>query len=339
MMEINSVIKVENIWKEYRLGVDSIGSFGNLVRSLFSSSVNSENRAQENDRTLKGTSNYIWALQDVCFEVKRGEVLSILGKNGAGKSTILKIISRVVSPTRGQIKIKGSIASLLEVGTGFHPDLTGRENIFLNGSILGMSKHEIKNRFDEIVAFSGVERYIDTPVKKYSSGMYVRLAFAIAAHLEPEILIVDEVLAVGDVEFQKQCLGKMKAVSGEGRTVIFVSHNIAAVRSFCTRAVLLEKGRVAFTGSVDQAINHYISVGVDTSHNIGSQIWKAEDAPGFDEVRFREIALLSESSDEVCTTVFTSSSFRIQLIYEVLNKIQGGRLILSLRDKIGRAHV
>src|ERR1035441_8621365 len=194
---------------------------------------------EENDRSQKGMTEYVWALRDINFEVKQGDVLGIIGRNGAGKSTLLKILSRTTSPTTGQIKIKGRVASLLEVGTGFHPELSGRENIFLNGAILGMHKHEIRQKFDEIVEFSGVERYIDTPVKRYSSGMYVRLAFAVAAHLEPEILIVDEVLAVGDAEFQKKCLGKMKDVAGQGRTVLFVSHNMAAVSTLCTKLFIL----------------------------------------------------------------------------------------------------
>jgi len=212
-----------------------------------------------NDRTIKGRSEYVWALKDINFEVKQGEVLGIIGRNGAGKSTLLKILSRTTTPTTGQIKIKGRVASLLEVGTGFHPELSGRENIFLNGAILGMTKQEIKRKFDEIVDFSGVERYIDTPVKRYSSGMYVRLAFGVAAHLEPEILIVDEVLAVGDVEFQKKALGKMKDVSDkEGRTVLFVSHNIPAVKQLCTKGILLNNGLVEFGGPIVDAISNYL---------------------------------------------------------------------------------
>jgi lipopolysaccharide transport system ATP-binding protein len=204
-------------------------------------------------------SEYIWALKDINFEVKQGEVLGIIGRNGAGKSTLLKILSRTTSPTTGNIKIKGRVASLLEVGTGFHPELTGRENIFLNGVILGMHKPEIKQKFDEIVDFSGVERYIDTPVKRYSSGMYVRLAFAVAAHLEPEILIVDEVLAVGDTEFQRKALGKMKDVSNkEGRTVLFVSHNTAAIRSLCSKGMILINGKITYSGDVEEAVMKYL---------------------------------------------------------------------------------
>ena len=217
---------------------------------------------EENDRTIKGTSEYVWALKDINFEVNKGDVLGIIGRNGAGKSTLLKILSRTTSPTKGTIKIKGRVASLLEVGTGFHPELSGRENIFLNGAILGMNKTEIKKKFDEIVAFSGVDRYIDTPVKRYSSGMYVRLAFGVAAHLESEILIVDEVLAVGDAEFQKKCLGKMKDVSSkEGRTVLFVSHNMSAVQKLCDTGFLLKNGQVTLAGNIEQVITKYLDAG------------------------------------------------------------------------------
>jgi lipopolysaccharide transport system ATP-binding protein len=214
---------------------------------------------EANDRTVTGSSDYVWALRDINFEVNHGEVLGIIGRNGAGKSTLLKILSRTTAPTTGSIKIKGRVASLLEVGTGFHPELSGRENIFLNGAILGMKKKEIERKFDEIVDFAGVERYIDTPVKRYSSGMYVRLAFAVAAHLEPEILIVDEVLAVGDAEFQKKCLGKMKDVSEkDGRTVLFVSHDMNAIKSFCTKGLLMSKGSIEIFGDTKKTITKYL---------------------------------------------------------------------------------
>ncbi|HXB12493.1 MAG TPA: ABC transporter ATP-binding protein, partial [Bacteroidia bacterium] len=220
----DTVIKVENVGKQYRLGKVGTGTLGHDLKRWWYSIQGKEDPflkiGETNKRDTKGLSEYVWALKDINFEVKQGEVLGIIGKNGAGKSTLLKILSRITTPTTGEFKVKGRVASLLEVGTGFHPELTGRENIFLNGAILGMTKPEIKSKFDEIVAFSGVERYIETPVKRYSSGMYVRLAFAVAAHLEPEILIIDEVLAVGDAEFQKKCLGKMKDISGQGRTVL-----------------------------------------------------------------------------------------------------------------------
>ena len=216
---------------------------------------------ETNDRTQKGESRFVWALRDINFRVEQGDVVGIVGKNGAGKSTLLKILSRVTSPTTGDIKIKGRIASLLEVGTGFHPEMTGRENIFMNGSIMGMTKAEIRSKFDEIVDFAGVAKYVDTPVKRYSSGMMVRLGFAIAAHLEPEILVVDEVLAVGDAEFQKKAIGKMQDVSkGEGRTVLFVSHNMAAVRSLCTRGVMLKNGMVDFIGNIPDTLDHYLKI-------------------------------------------------------------------------------
>jgi lipopolysaccharide transport system ATP-binding protein len=202
----------------------------------------------------------VWSLKDINFEIQQGDVLGIVGKNGAGKSTLLKILSRVTAPTTGNIKVRGRIASLLEVGTGFHPELTGRENIFLNGAILGMRKHEIKSKFDEIIDFAGVERFIDTPVKRYSSGMYVRLAFAVAAHLEPEILIIDEVLAVGDAEFQKKCLGKMKDVSGTGRTVLFVSHNLTAVQTLCNKGILIENGTLTESGFIQQVVEKYNTI-------------------------------------------------------------------------------
>ena len=212
---------------------------------------------RSNDRATKGDSDYVYAIKDISFEVNQGEVLGIIGRNGAGKSTLLKILSRVTTPTSGRIKVKGRIASLLEVGTGFHPELTGRENIYLNGAILGMRKAEIRAKFDKIVDFSGCERYIDTPVKRYSSGMYVRLAFAVAAHLETEILIIDEVLAVGDQEFQQKCLGKMQDVSRDGKTVLFVSHNMNAVTMLCKKAVVLQNGGIAFHGGIGQALSHY----------------------------------------------------------------------------------
>jgi lipopolysaccharide transport system ATP-binding protein len=244
----------------------------------------------------------MWALRDVSFDIKDGEVLGILGKNGAGKSTLLKILSRVTKPTTGEIKIKGRIASLLEVGTGFHPELTGRENIFLNGSILGMSKAEIKKNLEEIIAFSGVEKYIDTPVKRYSSGMYVRLAFAVAAHLDPEILIVDEVLAVGDFEFQKKCIGKMKDVSTSGRTVVFVSHSMQAVKSLCTRAVMLQAGVVAKEGNVNDVVDFYLKDGAEQIKNgvIPDNASKYNSG----DAKFKTIAIINEKGEQINNLYF-----------------------------------
>lgn len=257
------ILKIENISKQYRLGTVSSGTISHDLNRWWHMVRGKENPylkiGDVNDRATKGTSDYVWALKDINFEVKKGEVLGIIGKNGAGKSTLLKILSKVTGPTTGSIKSKGRIASLLEVGTGFHPELTGRENIYLNGAILGMTKAEINNKLEEIIEFSGVERYIDTPTKRYSSGMTVRLAFAVAAFLEPEILVIDEVLAVGDAEFQKKAIGKMQDISrGEGRTVLFVSHNMAAVKNLCTRAIVLENGGVVFEGGVEKAIDLYL---------------------------------------------------------------------------------
>ena len=256
-------IRVENLGKLYRLGEVGTGTISHDLNRWWARMRGKEDPfakiGESNDRTRKGDSDYVWAVKDINFDVKQGEVLGIIGRNGAGKSTLLKLLSKVTQPTEGQIKVKGRIASLLEVGTGFHPEMTGRENIFQNGAILGMTRHEIKRKFDEIVDFAGVERYIDTPVKRYSSGMYVRLAFAVAAHLEPEILIIDEVLAVGDAEFQKKCLGKMKDVSvNDGRTVLFVSHNMTAVKTLCNRSAMLNQGRLQQIGETSTIINEYL---------------------------------------------------------------------------------
>lgn len=259
----NTVISIENVFKQYRLGkvgkktlVHDIDRWWHRVRGKEDPYLKI---GETNDRTSKGSSDYVWALQDISFDIKQGEAVGIIGRNGAGKSTLLKILSKTTTPTKGSIKIKGRIASLLEVGTGFHPELSGRENIYLNGAILGMTKKEITKKFDEIVDFAGVERYIDTPVKRYSSGMYVRLAFGVAAHLEPEILIVDEVLAVGDLEFQKKCLGKMKDVSDkDGRTVLFVSHNMGAIKNLCTKGVYLKNGQVEFIGDIQNTVTKYL---------------------------------------------------------------------------------
>ncbi len=262
---MSSVIKVENLSKQYRLGEISTGAISHDINRWWHKIRGKENPylkiGDSNDRTTKGESEYVWSLKDINFEIQQGDAVGIIGRNGAGKSTLLKILSKVTQPTTGSIKTKGRIASLLEVGTGFHPELSGRDNIYLNGAILGMRKAEIKRKFDEIVDFAGVERYIDTPVKRYSSGMYVRLAFAVAAYLESEILIVDEVLAVGDAEFQKKCLGKMGEVSkGEGRTVLFVSHNMTAVQQLCEVGLLLNKGEVLLDNTMNSVIEKYLQI-------------------------------------------------------------------------------
>lgn len=258
------ILKAENISKQYRLGLVGTGTLSHDLNRAWARLRGKEDPYLKvgavNDRATKAESKYVWALKDINFEVQQGEILGIIGKNGAGKSTLLKLLSRVTSPTTGVIKTKGRIASLLEVGTGFHPELTGKENVFLNGAILGMRKAEIAAKLEEIVQFSGCEKYIDTPVKRYSSGMRVRLAFAVAAHLEPDILVVDEVLAVGDAEFQKKAIGKMQDISrGEGRTVLFVSHNMAAVKSLCTRAIVLQNGSSVFEGETGNAIHFYLN--------------------------------------------------------------------------------
>jgi len=257
------ILKATNISKQYRLGLVGTGTISHDLNRWWHRVRGKEDPYLKigavNDRSAKADSDYVWALQDINFEVQKGEVLGIIGKNGAGKSTLLKILSRVTGPTTGDIKTKGRIASLLEVGTGFHPELTGKENIYLNGAILGMSKSEIKAKEAEIIEFSGCARYVDTPVKRYSSGMRVRLAFAVAAFLEPDILVIDEVLAVGDAEFQKKAIGKMQDISkGDGRTVLFVSHNMAAVKSLCTRAIVLEHGTSVFEGGTDEAVGYYL---------------------------------------------------------------------------------
>lgn len=263
------VIKFEDVSKQYRLGVVGTGTLSHDLNRLFAKMAGKEDPARKvgvSNKLNVRDGDYVWALRDINFSLNDGEVLGVVGKNGAGKSTLLKLLSRVTAPTTGVIKVKGRIASLLEVGTGFHPELTGRENIFLNGAILGMTKREIKSKFDEIVDFSGVSKYVDTPVKRYSSGMYVRLAFAVAAHLEPEILIVDEVLAVGDAEFQKKAIGKMQSVSKSGRTVLFVSHNLTAVEQLCTRGILLQNGTLLMEGPIHDITSAYKKSSVDETN-------------------------------------------------------------------------
>jgi lipopolysaccharide transport system ATP-binding protein len=293
-------IKVENLSKAYQLGEIGTGTLSRDLERYWAKLRGKEDPflkiGETNDRTQKGTSDMVWSLKDLNFEIEQGDAVGIIGRNGAGKSTLLKILSRVTSPTTGSIKIKGRVASLLEVGTGFHPELTGRENIFLNGAILGMRKSEIKKHFDAIVDFAGIERYIDTPVKRYSSGMYVRLAFAVAAHLESEILVVDEVLAVGDAEFQKKCLGKMNDVSkGEGRTVLFVSHNMASIQSLCSKSVILKNG-IQFTNIdlTDNIINKYL-------HDLNKETKKLsleerKDREGSNTFKFIEVIVNNNSA-------------------------------------------
>lgn len=287
----DSIISVEKLSKSYLLGHQGSRERYSTLRDVISR--NFKNLARSTSAIIKGKQivsgddiEEFWALKDVSFEVKRGEVLGIIGRNGAGKSTLLKILSRITEPTRGRIKINGRVASLLEVGTGFHPELTGRENIFLNGAILGMARAEIREKFDEIVSFAEVEKFLDTPVKRYSSGMYVRLAFAVAAHLEPEILIVDEVLAVGDAQFQKKCLGRIKDVAGHGRTVLFVSHNMQAVAALCSRAILLKSGQLVMTDSPQKIIDAYSNQYLENTTD-----WKNKKKNESNKTHFEKITI------------------------------------------------
>ena len=313
-MDKNIVIKAENISKQYRLGQVGTGTISHDLNRFWHKIRGKEDPylkiGEANDRSTKGTSDYVWSLQDINFEIQQGDAVGIIGRNGAGKSTLLKLLSRVTKPTTGSIYTKGRIASLLEVGTGFHPEMTGRENIFLNGAILGMTRKEITRKFDEIVDFSGVERYIDTPVKRYSSGMYVRLAFAVAAHLESEILIVDEVLAVGDAEFQKKCLGKMGDVSkGEGRTVLFVSHNMAAVKELCNQGILLNQGKIEYIGTATESVIEY-----QKGRNSNDSYFyegSIENAIGNENIRIKEFSVKPLSGDYISI----ESGAKVKLIF------------------------
>ncbi|KFF18260.1 ABC transporter ATP-binding protein [Flavobacterium hydatis] len=319
-MEKDIILKAENISKQYRLGQVGTGTLSHDLNRWWHSIRGKENPylkiGDANDRSTKGTSDYVWALEDINFELRRGEVLGIIGKNGAGKSTLLKILSKVTAPTTGSIKSRGRIASLLEVGTGFNGEMTGRENIFLNGAILGMTKKEIVKKLDEIIEFSGCERYIDTPVKRYSSGMTVRLAFAVAAFLEPEILVIDEVLAVGDAEFQKKAIGKMQDISREGgRTVLFVSHNIAAVKSLCTRGIVLEHGKVVFEGEIDDCIDEYLKDG----NNIAHKKWNINESPGSDFIKLLEAKVI-DVDNRVTFNHLIVNDIKIEFTYEILKE-------------------
>ncbi|MBX7131453.1 MAG: ABC transporter ATP-binding protein [Fimbriimonadaceae bacterium] len=302
---MDSAIKVVGVGKRYQIGGQELSSLRETLvaraRALFGGN---DSRQEE-----------FWALRNVSFDVRPGEVIGIVGKNGAGKSTLLKVLSRITHPTEGRVEINGTVASLLEVGTGFHPELTGRENIFLNGTLLGMQRSEIKTKYDQIVEFSGVGRFIDTPVKHYSSGMYVRLAFAVAAHLEPDILIIDEVLAVGDAEFQKKCLGKMKDIGAIGRTVLFVSHNMQAVRSLCSRAILIRDGSVAEIGTVENVVNSYL---MKEARTILEASWdRPEDAPGNQIVRIKRVALKPDGVGEAGEGVVLDVNRAFRLLFDL----------------------
>lgn len=323
-------ISVENVSKMYRLGEVGTGTISHDLNRWLHRVRGKEDPyiklGEENKRDTKG-GQYVWAIKDVSFEVEQGQVLGIIGKNGAGKSTLLKLLSRVTAPTTGLIKAKGRIASLLEVGTGFHPELTGRENIFLNGAILGMTKSEIKSKFDEIVDFSGVARYVDTPVKRYSSGMYVRLAFAVAAFLEPEILIVDEVLAVGDAEFQQKCLGRMKDVSqNDGRTVLFVSHNMGAIKNLCHKTLVMKHGKVESLGDTPSAIERYLSSDSDVDRY---QSWAGDDRPGDHSLRLNSIKVLDDKGffDRQLTS---DEDLFVEVSYQVFEPLQNLRVVVNV---------
>jgi lipopolysaccharide transport system ATP-binding protein len=327
---MSASIKVENISKAYQLGEFSTGTISQDLERWWALFRGKDDPflmvGEENNRTQLGKSNIVWSLKDLSFEIEKGSVVGIIGRNGAGKSTLLKVLSQVTSPTYGKIKVKGRIASLLEVGTGFHPELTGRENIFLNGAILGMRKHEITRKFDEIVAFSGVERYIDTPVKRYSSGMYVRLAFAIAAHLESEILIIDEVLAVGDAEFQKKAIGKMQDVSkGTGRTVLFVSHNMGTILQLCPQSILLSQGRLEQYGSsVDVVESYYRKSNSNSLKNLS----KNADA------YYSEIYVHDGKGNEVSSFAFRETIYlRLKIEINKYDPIQNLGVVLLGSDK------
>lgn len=316
-------IRAENIGKLYHIGMlarrndtlrDTLVDFGSQMTARLKHS-NTDKQGQ--------AENAVWALRDVSFELRQGQVLGVIGKNGAGKSTLLKVLSRVTEPTTGSIEIRGRVGSLLEVGTGFHPELTGRENIYLNGAILGMKRTEIERKFDEIVAFSEVEQFIDTPVKRYSSGMYLRLAFAVAAHLEPEILVVDEVLAVGDAEFQRKCLGKMGDVAQQGRTVMFVSHNMSAILRLTQETIVMEKGRLVMRAPSAEAVDHYLSAG---HAKAGERTWKEDEIPP-SSAPFIPLALrLRDARGQVIDTVRSTEAVTIEMEYRLSSSISGLRL-------------
>jgi lipopolysaccharide transport system ATP-binding protein len=324
------ILSIENVSKEYQLGTFSAGTFGGDVQRWLYKLLGKEDPYKKigaNDRSKKTDDEFVLALQDINFEVKRGEVLGIIGKNGAGKSTLLKLLSRVTSPTTGVIRSRGRMASLLEVGTGFHPELTGMENIYLNGAILGMTKAEIKRKLDDIIDFSGVAKYVDTPVKRYSSGMRVRLGFAVAAFLDPEILVVDEVLAVGDAEFQKQAIGKMQDVSkGEGRTVLFVSHNMGSIKSLCTKGLVLNNGVSVFEGNTNEAVDYYLN---QDSKKVGS------GSVEFEKDNTKELSLLRvevlDTKQRIRTTFSQTEEIIIRITFYASDNIIGSRFNLRVK--------
>ena len=330
-----TAIEFNHVGKQYRLGLVSTGTISHDLNRWWQTAILRKEDpylkiGSVNDRTQKADSEYVWALRDIDFKVEQGDVVGIIGKNGAGKSTLLKLLSKVTGPTVGTIRARGRIASLLEVGTGFHPEMTGRENIFMNGAIMGMTKQEIAGKLDEIVAFSGCEKYIDTPVKRYSSGMTVRLGFAVAAHLDPEILVVDEVLAVGDAEFQKKAIGKMQDVSkGEGRTVLFVSHNMASIKALCKSGVLLENGGLKFMGDIQDTIDLYIGQGGSSANQYFDDL---TTAPGNDVVRIKSFEILPlDGSKQI--TIETGLLFRLKFMcYKENAMLDADIRILTMDD-------
>ena len=334
------IITVENLSKRYFVGHQSVQRerYTALRDEIARSAREFARKAVDivhGRQVVQGDEvEEFWALKDVSFDVRRGEVLGIIGRNGAGKSTLLKILSRITEPTEGRVVLRGRVASLLEVGTGFHPELTGRENIFLNGAILGMTQREIRSKFDEIVAFAEVDRFLDTPVKRYSSGMYVRLAFAVAAHLEPEILVVDEVLAVGDAEFQKKCLGKMSEVAGGGRTVLFVSHNLGAMRSLCSRAIVMADGKILASAPAAQAIEIYLQSLTTHPEEGFDRRWKNSEMPGDETLKVTGVSLTT-SDGQPATEVHSDNDFYIKIEYEQKTQIRGLRINLQLVTQLG----
>ncbi|MCF7970201.1 MAG: ABC transporter ATP-binding protein [Methylococcaceae bacterium] len=333
-------IKVENLSKKYIIKHEKkSGNYETFSDTLIQGSKNITNKIRHpfsGSNTNPETQEEFWALKDINFEINQGDKVGIIGRNGAGKSTLLKILSRITEPTSGKIHINGRIASLLEVGTGFHPELTGRENIYLNGAILGMSRKEIKAKFDEIVAFAEADKFLDTPVKRYSSGMYVRLAFAVAAHLEPEILVVDEVLAVGDAQFQKKCLGKMEEIGSHGRTILFVSHNLTAIESFCDVGINIEKGGINFYGKVEIALKNYIDLLSENVKNI--KISERKDRAGDGNIKITDFLIENES--KLKTSMFeVNSKFLFKITYESINKPHNARIVIGVYDTTGNGIV
>jgi lipopolysaccharide transport system ATP-binding protein len=334
---MSTAITFENISKQYRLGLVSTKTISHDLNRWWQTSVRGKEDpylkiGEVNDRSTKGTSDYVWALRDISFDVQQGDVLGIIGKNGAGKSTLLKILSKVTTPTTGTIKAKGRIASLLEVGTGFHPELTGRENIYMNGAIMGMTKREIDRKLDEIVDFSGVERYLDTPTKRYSSGMTVRLGFAIAAHLDPEILVVDEVLAVGDAEFQKKAIGKMQDISrGEGRTVLFVSHNMKSVQQLCNKGVVLENGSVSFAGNIEDTIDRYLKVNESSAQVVQNEKTYQNEY----KTKINSITLLNARTDAQQSSFKMGDDIKVRIVFDMQEKFDDLSVNLRMNDVYG----